>query len=86
MNSVQNQTFQNFEIICVDDYSSDNSTGFILERMKEDPRIKGPVRLGSTMYFAVVATIFYPLIQMTSFTKMPSNITIILHPNWMLIF
>lgn len=40
MNSVQNQTFHNFEIICVDDYSSDNSTGFILERMKEDPRIR----------------------------------------------
>lgn len=39
-NSVQNQTLQNLELVAVDDYSNDQTTEFILERMKTDDRIK----------------------------------------------
>lgn len=37
--SIQNQNFQDIEIILVDDYSQDNSVSIIRELMKEDPRI-----------------------------------------------
>lgn len=40
MNSVQFQTFPDFELICIDDCSSDNSTDYVIERMKSDSRIK----------------------------------------------
>lgn len=40
LNSVQNQTFNNIEITCIDDGSTDNSSNFIIERMKNDKRIK----------------------------------------------
>lgn len=40
LNSAQNQTFRDLEIICVDDCSSDQSTDLIIERMKSDFRIK----------------------------------------------
>lgn len=38
--SVLNQTLQNLELIAIDDYSTDNSTQFILQQMQKDPRIK----------------------------------------------
>ena len=39
-NSVQNQTLQNLELVAVDDYSNDQSSEFVLQRMKSDNRIK----------------------------------------------
>lgn len=39
-NSVLNQTLQNLELIAVDDYSQDNSTEIILQKMQKDHRIK----------------------------------------------
>lgn len=38
--SVQKQTYSNWELIIVDDCSTDNSTNIISEMMKEDERIK----------------------------------------------
>lgn len=40
LNSAQNQSFFNLEIVCVDDCSTDHSSNFIIERMKKDFRIK----------------------------------------------
>lgn len=38
--SLQNQTFNNFEVVAIDDYSTDKSSQFILEKMQTDSRIK----------------------------------------------
>lgn len=38
--SVLNQTFQNWEVIVIDDSSSDNTTGLMKKLMSEDSRIK----------------------------------------------
>ena len=39
LRSIQNQDFENIEIIIVDDHSKDNSVNLIKELMKEEPRI-----------------------------------------------
>lgn len=39
MNSIQSQTLNKIEIICIDDFSTDKSVEFILNRMKKDFRI-----------------------------------------------
>lgn len=39
-NSMINQSYQNYEIIYIDDYSSDQSSDFILQKMAKDKRIK----------------------------------------------
>lgn len=39
LNSICNQTYANFEIICVDDFSDDGSWEYILERSRSDSRI-----------------------------------------------
>ena len=39
LRSIQNQFFDNIEIILVDDFSTDNSAKLIKEYQKEDPRI-----------------------------------------------
>lgn len=38
--SVLNQTYKNWELLVVDDFSSDNSSNIVLEFMKNDSRIK----------------------------------------------
>ena len=40
LRSIQNQNFENIEIIFTDDYSKDNSIKLIEKYQKEDPRIK----------------------------------------------
>lgn len=40
ISSVQNQSFRDLEIVCVDDCSSDQSSDYIIKLMKEDFRIK----------------------------------------------
>lgn len=40
LDSVQNQTLKNIEIVAIDDFSTDNSSTLILEKMKTDSRIK----------------------------------------------
>ena len=41
LESVISQTYNNLDIVCVDDGSSDNSWSLILEYMKKDSRIRG---------------------------------------------
>lgn len=40
INSVKNQTYQNWELLIIDDCSKDNSVAIIREAMKQDERIK----------------------------------------------
>lgn len=40
LKSLKSQSYQNYEIIYIDDYSSDQSSEFILQEMRKDKRIK----------------------------------------------
>ncbi|NRD07280.1 glycosyltransferase [Lactobacillus delbrueckii subsp. bulgaricus] len=38
LNSIKDQTYKNFEVIIIDDCSTDNTVSLVKEQIKDDPR------------------------------------------------